>query len=271
MIKTKIRNNLFLILFVVIMTILSLLRIMSSLFVPSSAWDGSSAASFNSGTGSANNPYVISTEEELSYFNDLLGSGITFEGMYLSLGNDLDMTGSTWEGKTTEFKGNFNGNGHTITLNSVFINTIGVEGSVSLLNIKRTISLSSEILCITNKGTIEGCIIDGIVDVDETTSGLVCYTNSGDTARILSGLGAGCPILAVTDNKRTFRQLALAWNVHPVFVEAKENTDETVKAGIEKLKAKGILEKGDKIILAGGHSFIDGVKLSKIVGGYVEL
>ena len=100
---------------------------------------------------------------------------------------------------------------------------------------------------------------------------IVCYTHTGNSARRLSGMGAECPILAVTDNKRTFRQLALAWNVHPVFVEAKENTDETVKAGIEKLKAKGILEKGDKIILAGGHSFIDGVNLSKIVGGYVEL
>ena len=100
---------------------------------------------------------------------------------------------------------------------------------------------------------------------------IVCYTNTGNSARRLSGMGAECPILAVTDNKRTFRQLALAWNVHPVYVDAKENTDATVKAGIEKLKAKGILEKGDKIILAGGHSFIDGVKLSKIVGGYVEL
>ena len=201
MIKTKIRNNLFLILFVVIMTILSLLRIMSSVFVPSSAWDGSSAASFNSGTGSDNNPYVISTEEELSYFNDLLGSGITFEGMYLSLKNDLDMTGGTWKCKTTEFKGNFNGNGHTITLNSVFINTIGVEGSVSLLNIKSTISLESEILCITNKGTIEGCIIDGIVDVDETTSGLVCYTNSGTIKNVgvlgsLSGHNSDVSVIA---------------------------------------------------------------------------
>ena len=80
---------------------------------------------------------------------------------------------------------------------------------------------------------------------------IVCYTNTGDSARRLAGMGAGCPILAITDNKRTFRQLGLAWNVHPIYVEAKENTDATVEAGIQKLKEKGILEDGDKVILSG--------------------
>ena len=100
---------------------------------------------------------------------------------------------------------------------------------------------------------------------------IVCYTNSGNSARRLAGMGAGCPILAVTDNKRTFRQLGLAWNVYPVYVDSAENTDKTVEAGIEKLKAKGILENGDKVILAGGHNFVNGVKESKMIGGYAVI
>ena len=100
---------------------------------------------------------------------------------------------------------------------------------------------------------------------------IVCYTNSGDSARRLAGMGAGCPILAVTDNKRTFRQLGLAWNVLPVYVDAQANTDKTVEAGIEKLKAKGILENGDKVILAGGHDFVEGVSESKMIGGYAVI
>ena len=100
---------------------------------------------------------------------------------------------------------------------------------------------------------------------------IICYTNTGDSARRLSGMGAGCPILAITDNKRTFRQLALAWNVFPVYVESKENTDATVEAGIQKLKTKGILEDGDKVIVTGGHSFIGGVKSSKMASGYIEV
>ncbi len=100
---------------------------------------------------------------------------------------------------------------------------------------------------------------------------IVCYTHTGNSARRLSGMGAGCPILAVTDNKRTFRQLGLAWNVYPVLVEGKGDTDSTVEAGIQKLKAKGILEDGDRVILSGGHSYVDGVKSSKMIGGYVEI
>ena len=100
---------------------------------------------------------------------------------------------------------------------------------------------------------------------------IVCYTNTGDSARRIAGMGAECPILAITDNKRTFRQLGLAWNVHPVYVEPKANIDLTVEAGIEKLKNKGILEQGDKIIISGGPGYINGVKTSKTIGGYVEI
>ena len=54
---------------------------------------------------------------------------------------------------------------------------------------------------------------------------IVCYTHTGNSARRLAGLGAGCPILAITDNKRTFRQLALVWNVTPILVEKAESIE----------------------------------------------
>lgn len=100
---------------------------------------------------------------------------------------------------------------------------------------------------------------------------IVCYTNSGDTARILAGLGAGCPILAVTDNRRTFNQLALVWNVTPILVEKQENIEETVKAGIEKLKTKGILEKGDTVVLTGGSKCIETEESNQTIGGVMKI
>jgi pyruvate kinase len=121
--------------------------------------------------------------------------------------------------------------------------------------------------------TLEDCIAYStcVSAKNVKADAIVCYTNSGDSARRLSGLGAGCPILAITDNKRTFRQLGLAWNVTPVYVESKENIDVTVEAGIQKLKAKGILEDGDKVVISGGHDFVGGVKESKMIGGYVVI
>lgn len=111
------------------------------------------------------------------------------------------------------------------------------------------------------------CVIAKRMEIDA----IVCYTNSGDSARRLSGLGAGCPILAVTDNRRTFYQLGLAWNVTPIFVESEENKDKIIEKGIEKLKAKGILESGDTVIVAGGKDFLNGVSESKQIGGYVKI
>ena len=75
----------------------------------------------------------------------------------------------------------------------------------------------------------------------------------------------------MTDNRRTFRQLGLAWNVHPLYVEHKDSIDEIVEAGIQKLRERGILEEGDKIVIAGGRNFVEGVKSSKMIGGYVEI
>ncbi len=96
---------------------------------------------------------------------------------------------------------------------------------------------------------------------------IVCYTNTGSTARRLSGMGAGCPILAITDNKRTFRQLGLAWNVYPVYVETEENIDKTIESGIQKLKKKEILEDGDVIVLTGGNQMLPNNRQSKTIGG----
>jgi len=110
-----------------------------------------------------------------------------------------------------------------------------------------------------------------IIAKNTKADAIVCYTNTGDSARRIAGMGAGCPILAITDNKRTFRQLGLAWNVYPVYIESKETIDQTVEAGITKLKEKGILESGDKIVLSGGTNFVNGVKTSKMIGGYAEI
>ena len=100
---------------------------------------------------------------------------------------------------------------------------------------------------------------------------IVCYTNTGNTARILAGMGAGCPILAITDNKRTFRQLGLVWNVTPIYVEAKENIDKTIEVGIQKLQNKEILEKGDSIVITGGSQMLPNNTESKTIGGILKI
>ena len=118
-----------------------------------------------------------------------------------------------------------------------------------------------------NKAAYSTCVSAKVMEADA----IVCYTNTGNTARRLAGMGAGCPILAVTDNKRTFRQLALVWNVHPVFVEARENIDKTIEAGIDKLKKQEILESGDTIVLTGGGQILPDNTQSRTIGGILKI
>ena len=102
---------------------------------------------------------------------------------------------------------------------------------------------------------------------------IVCYTHTGTSARNLAGLGAGCPILAITDNKRTFHQLGLAWNVTPIYVDAQETINKTIEKGIEKLKNKEILEQGDLVIIAGGDKIMEdaGSSVNKTIGGVLRV
>ena len=100
---------------------------------------------------------------------------------------------------------------------------------------------------------------------------IVAYTHTGDSARKFAGMGAGCPILAVTDNKKTFNQLGLVWNVFPVYIDAKDTIDSTIEAGIDKLKSKGILESGDTVVLAGGKSTLLNSTKGKLIGGILKI
>ena len=100
---------------------------------------------------------------------------------------------------------------------------------------------------------------------------IVCYTNTGDSARNLAGLGAGCPILAITDNIKTFYQLSLAWNVTPIYIEPQKNPDIVVELGMKKLQDKGILEKGDTVVISGGPKLLDSASYSKVMGGIARI
>ncbi|MDE5831300.1 MAG: pyruvate kinase, partial [Clostridia bacterium] len=100
---------------------------------------------------------------------------------------------------------------------------------------------------------------------------VVAYTNTGDTARYLSGLGIKCPVFAVTSNEKTYNQLALVWNVFPILLPEQKTIDDLLEVGIEKLEEKGHLVKGDRVIIAGGSHILPSRSNSKTIGGIVEI
>ena len=100
---------------------------------------------------------------------------------------------------------------------------------------------------------------------------IVCYTNTGNSARKLAALGVPCPILAITNNRRTFYQLGLVWNVHPVLIENEDDINNVIIKGIEKHKQRGNLEIGDKVVLSGGGKILSQYSVNKVFGGFLEI
>ncbi len=100
---------------------------------------------------------------------------------------------------------------------------------------------------------------------------IVAYTNTGDSARRLAGIGTACPVLAITDNRRTFYQLGIAWNVTPIYVEPQNNTDKTVEKGLKLLKEQGILESGDLVVVSGGSKLLNAGTESRIACGIIRI
>ena len=102
-------------------------------YTPVTVWDGSTGTSFESGSGTASDPYIIKTGAQLAYLaklgmdNTSAKGDVYGTGVYYKLGASIDLSGYQWtpiafrESATsydwTYFDGNFDGAGHTIIIN----------------------------------------------------------------------------------------------------------------------------------------------------------
>ena len=100
---------------------------------------------------------------------------------------------------------------------------------------------------------------------------IVAYTHKGDSVRYIAGMGPGCPIFAITDNESTFYQLSVAWNVTPILVKDGKTIEDTIQKGIAELEKTSMLEKGDKIVLAGGSKILPDAAENKVIGGVARV
>jgi pyruvate kinase len=83
---------------------------------------------------------------------------------------------------------------------------------------------------------------------------ILAFTESGVTARLVAAHRPRVPVVAVTHEDRVYRRLALWWGIVPIKSEFVENTDDLLAEGVERLKARGFVQKGDTILMLSGHS-----------------
>ena len=142
-------------------------------------WDGSVATSFESGSGTSADPYIISTGTQLAFLADQVNAGTTYKDCYFELANDIDLKGIDWIPIGTNlgyyFAGNFNGKGYlihnlTITKSYRFVGLFGYINQATISNI------GVENININSTYSSSMSAVGGLIGVAQETTISNCYT-----------------------------------------------------------------------------------------------
>ena len=152
-------------------------KISSAIVVEKKAdvWDGTSAESLGGGSGTKDDPYLITTAKEFAYFRDITNNnggyysgtdavyGSTdFKNKYIKLVADIDLNNIEFEpivsgNNVKKFSGNFDGNNHKI------------------LNVKITKeSYAAALFGKCTNATIENLTVYGNIETNSTFTGGIC-------------------------------------------------------------------------------------------------
>ena len=157
------------------------------------AWDGITAATgFASGTGTAEDPYIIANGEQLKYFADLINTKETHETYtYLNykVGADIDLGGNMWyriADTASPFRGVFDGDGHTISNFLIFEHPAALFGAVADGTIK---NLKIDYADIFATGSVASAFVGNVKNGFSLT---IDNCEVGARVRITGACGDGC-------------------------------------------------------------------------------
>ena len=114
--------------------------------------------------------------------------------------------------------------------------------------------------------------VEGFSKIQQTTSGaiaassliavervgspfIVTFTQSGYTARIVSAQRPSVPILAITDQWRTYNQLALVWGVQPILFHGGISYSSMLDKARDVALELGMGEVGQRFVVTAGVPF----------------
>ncbi|MDP2471742.1 MAG: pyruvate kinase [Candidatus Palauibacterales bacterium] len=105
--------------------------------------------------------------------------------------------------------------------------------------------------------TVPGAIAGAAVEATHRLGApfLITLTTSGFTARLIAAQRPRVPILAVTDNERTYRQLALAWGVVPIHHDEAVSYDGMLSHARTYAFEHGLAEPGRNCVVTAGMPF----------------
>lgn len=139
-------------------------------------WTGGVAIGFSGGTGTKDDPYLISTGEELAYLSQQVNNGTSYTGQYFKLTQDILLNRLNADGTFVSqpdqrneftsigsmnepFNGNFNGNGYEIIglyINKNWVDYQGLFGYAGTRSVIQDLKVSGSIAGHDKTGSIAG-------------------------------------------------------------------------------------------------------------------
>ena len=94
--------------------------------------------------------------------------------------------------------------------------------------------------------------------------GIVAYTRSGNTARLVSRLRPRARVFGFTPDEATARRINLLWGVTPVLCAPIPDLAGLERAACGTLLAQGALKRGDEVVLTGGHPLLEAAETNLV-------
>lgn len=119
-------------------------------------WDGTTIADkFAAGDGTQGNPFQIETAAQLAYFAKTVNEGEAYLHKYIVLTADIDLANKEWTpigNYSNPFKGNFNGDNHTVTGMQISgeLDRVGLFGECTKHNVNsaiKNITVKDSVIC----------------------------------------------------------------------------------------------------------------------------
>lgn len=183
-----------------LLSTITVLLIATRIFAQTSIWTGSNSP-YTNGAGTADNPYLIETADQLAYLAQL---GST--NQYFKLMTDIDMDGKKWQPINSFINSTFDGAGHTIynlssslfaDIEESIVREIVVDAVINdtiVLNeqnqmAKRNYGLLAR--SITNSSLIEKCYVAGTATL-RFQGGYSNYGNGRIVSLCIGGICGDC-------------------------------------------------------------------------------
>ncbi len=81
---------------------------------------------------------------------------------------------------------------------------------------------------------------------------IVCFTQSGSTARLIAKFRPSVPIIAFSPIKEVVQYLALSWGVQPILIDEQTSVDRLLEYGPEYLIDHGMVDSGQTVVITAG-------------------